>query len=242
MALMVAGCGSESTPSAPSPALAAGEILYAPPGAGLAGATTFTFTAQGFSASNGDHLAYTWDFGDGTSVESGAAATHYYESAGTYVVSVVATGSGGLSAAASLDGPRVVSLSGWWGVRDGSGTLLAGSTYLTQDGPALRGTQIFDCPYDVRGTIVMPRSIRINWSRRWPECGYGESGVLRHRLHRDGRRGLHRFHRIHRIPTRGTSDQVRWPVGLPVTVRAPRERQLTTMSRPAGAMDVGSTW
>ena len=148
--------------------------MYAPPGAGLAGATTFTFTARGFSASSGDHLAYTWDFGDGTSVESGASASHYYESAGTYVVSVVATGSGDLSAAASLDGLTVVSLSGWWGVRDGSGRLLAGSTYLTQDGPALRGTQILDCPYDVRGTIVMPRSIRINWSRRWPECGYGE--------------------------------------------------------------------
>jgi len=146
--------------------------VYAPPGAGLAGATTFTFTAQGFSASNGDHLAYTWDFGDGTSVESGASASHYYESAGTYVVSVVATNSGGLTASARLDGLPVVTLSGFWGIRDGSGTLLAGSTYLTQDGPGLRGVQILDCPYDVTGTVLMPRSIRINWSPRWPDCGW----------------------------------------------------------------------
>jgi PKD repeat protein len=175
MALMVAGCGSESTPSAPSPALAAGEILYAPPGAGLVGATTFTFTARGFGATNGEGISYEWDFGDGTSAESGANAFHLYESTGVYLVSVVAISSRGLTASARMDGLTVVSLSGLWGLRDGSGRLLAGSTYLTQDGPALRGTQIFDCPYDVRGTIVMPRSIRINWSRRWPECGYGES-------------------------------------------------------------------
>jgi hypothetical protein len=174
LALVIAACGSSATPSAPTPTLAAGEIAYAPPGAGLAGATTFTFTAQGFSASNGDHLAYTWDFGDGTNVESGATATHYYESAGTYVVSVVATGSGGLSAAARLDGLTVVSLSGLWGLRDGSGLLLAGSTYLTQDGPGLRGVQLLDCTYIVTGEVRMPRSITIRWSPRWPDCWYGE--------------------------------------------------------------------
>jgi PKD repeat protein len=169
---MVAGCASESTPSAPSPTLAAGEILYAPPGAGLVGATTFTFTARGFAATDGDGLSYEWDFGDGSSAESGANAFHVYESTGVYVVSAVATSSKGSTASARMDGLTVVSLSGLWGLRDGSGTLLAGSTSLTQDGPALRGVQILDCPYDVTGTIMMPRSITIRWSPRWSDCGW----------------------------------------------------------------------
>jgi hypothetical protein len=172
LALVVAGCGSESTPSAPSPTLAAGEILYAPAGAGLVGATTFTFTARGFAAANGEGISYAWDFGDGTSAESGATAFHVYESTGVYDVAAVATSSGGLTASARMDGLRVVSLSGLWGLRDGSGRLLAGSTYLTQDGPALRGVQMLDCPYDVTGTIFMPRSITISWSARWSDCGW----------------------------------------------------------------------
>jgi hypothetical protein len=175
LVLVVAGCGSEPTPSAPSPTLAAGEILYAPPGAGLVGATTFTFTARGFAATNGDGISYEWDFGDGTSVESGPTAAHFYASPGVYTASVIATTSGGLSAAARVEGLTVVSLSGLWGLRDGSGILLAGATYLTQDGPALRGVQLFGCAYDVTGTILMPRSLTIRWIPRWPECFGGNS-------------------------------------------------------------------
>lgn len=171
MALVVAGCGSASTPSAPSAKLAAGEVSYAPPGAGLVGATTFSFAARGFAAADGDSLSYAWDFGDGTRAEGGANAFHVYDSTGVFSVSATVTIPGGHSASARVDGVRVVSLSGLWGLRDGSGRLLAGSTYLTQDGPALRGTQMLDCPYDVTGTILMPRSITIHWSPRWTDCG-----------------------------------------------------------------------
>lgn len=47
---------------------------------------------------DGDLLTYAWDFGDGSPSVGGAAATHEYDTWGTYVVTLRVTDPGGLSA------------------------------------------------------------------------------------------------------------------------------------------------
>lgn len=56
-----------------------------------------TFDGRGSTDPDGDVLAYTWDFGDGTPTVDGATPTHEYNSWGTYTVTVTVTDGGGLS-------------------------------------------------------------------------------------------------------------------------------------------------
>jgi hypothetical protein len=65
----------------------AGTIDVSPPGGGMAGATTFTFTAVDATDPDGDALSYRWGMGDGSRAE-GERATHAYASPGTYTVSL----------------------------------------------------------------------------------------------------------------------------------------------------------
>ena len=65
-----------------------------PAGIGLVLATTFTFRAEGFSASDNSTLTYAWDFGDGAR-QTGATVSHVYPGRGLFAVTVtVSTASG----------------------------------------------------------------------------------------------------------------------------------------------------
>jgi hypothetical protein len=100
-----------------------------PPNPALLGLEV-TFTARG-----GNFSSYSWDFGDG-STGTGQTPRHRYMSAGTFSVSVTATGGAGMRTATTSIVVR--SLTGTW---DGV-TLATGERFvvrLTQSGFALSG-------------------------------------------------------------------------------------------------------
>ncbi len=106
------------------------------PTGGLPGLTTITFSA---TASGGNGLAYTWDFGDG-STGTGQSPTHKYVTAGTFTVKCTAKNDGGKS----VDGTTSVnirSLAGTWGVAvTGAVANLNAALTLTQSGSSIGGT------------------------------------------------------------------------------------------------------
>jgi PKD repeat protein len=57
----------------------------------------FQFDAAGSSDSDGSIVLYTWNFGDGSAVASGAAPSHTYANAGTYPVTLTLVDDGGAS-------------------------------------------------------------------------------------------------------------------------------------------------
>jgi len=78
--------------------------LSAEPIAGIVGAPV-EFSAKGSTDPDpGDTLSYSWDFGDGTS-GSGLTATHTFTSAGTKIVTLTVTDSGGAATKQQLSFP-----------------------------------------------------------------------------------------------------------------------------------------
>ena len=63
------------------------------------GATTVSFSGSGSSDSEGPIGLYTWNFGDGTPIESSSSSSvnHTYATAGTYPVTLTVTDGGGLT-------------------------------------------------------------------------------------------------------------------------------------------------
>ena len=68
--------------------------INTPPSAVLKGANVactgdaISFDASGSSDADGDGLTYTWDFGDGSDLQTGPSVTHAYSSGGFYLASV----------------------------------------------------------------------------------------------------------------------------------------------------------
>ena len=128
--------------TAPTP----GTIGFSPNGVGMAGHTTFSFTAQGASDSDGDSLTYTWNFGDG-GTGFGQTASHVFTAAGSHNVTLdVSDGSKSASApAASVTvGPNLTGM--WSGGRNpffGCGVSIS----ATQNGGTLTGSMVFGSPY-----------------------------------------------------------------------------------------------
>lgn len=73
------------------------EVSNAPPVANAGGpytgteGTAVSFDGSGSSDPNGDDLTYSWDFGDGSPLESGATPTHAYVDNDTYTVTLTVT-------------------------------------------------------------------------------------------------------------------------------------------------------
>ena len=130
----------------------AGTISVSPTGTGMAGQTSFTFTAQGASDPDGDSLTFSWDFGDGAT-GSGANTSHTYNNAGSFTVALsVSDGKKSVSAPSTsvTVGPN---LSGTWaGGREatfGCGISVA----FSQNGTTLTGNMTFTSP--CTGTITL---------------------------------------------------------------------------------------
>lgn len=164
VAASAAACDDDS-PASPTPTLTVGQIVASPPALGLMYVTAFTFTAQGFAASDGGALTYQWDFNDGTKQSGGATVTHGFANPGSYDVWVTAVSASGATAMARLSQLRVVSLSDFWVLRSDVGLEIMGSTALTQGEASVWGDQTFqNCRYSVTGTLTPPRSITLTWA------------------------------------------------------------------------------
>jgi PKD repeat protein len=150
----------------------AGTIGVNPTG-GLAGATSFSFSANGASDPDGDSLTYSWNFGDG-GTGSGQTATHTYTTAGSFNVALTVSDGDAQATANATVNAR--SLSGRW-----SGTIAAGSGLpttlnFTQSGTSVTGTFTFDVqgvPADVKngtvtGSVASP--LNVTFSVRTPCC------------------------------------------------------------------------
>jgi hypothetical protein len=169
---LCAGACDNDTETSPTPTVTAGSITASPTGFGLAGATPYTFTASGFSSSTGELVTYAWDFGDRTTATGGATITHTYM-IDWYVfkVTVIASTPRGATAQASLDGIRTKTVQGRWGIRNATGVLVFGSTFLAQNDASLHGDETWlNCRFDVSGSVVAPRSITLTYTRPPGDC------------------------------------------------------------------------
>ena len=173
------GCGNDNPPTQPTPTptppiatptVTAGRITQAPAGVGLVLATTFTFKAEGFAASDNSTLSYAWDFGDGAR-ETGATVSHLYPGRGVFTVSVTASTASGASAVASLPGVAATTVDGRWGLQDVTGTFIVHNTVLSQNGTSLTGDDTaLNCRFAVTGSVRAQRGITVNWTRARNDC------------------------------------------------------------------------
>lgn len=175
------GACDGNPPAGPSPAITIGDITVAPAGAGLAGATVFTFTAIGFTSGDGGPLTYAWTFGDGTTGTGGPAVTHTYAAAGSWDVVVTVSNRSGTAVSARLSRVRTASLAFNWYLSDAAGQPFMTWTSLTMNGLVISGLQNADgCRYVVSGELTLPRSLRLTFTRdQWdPACWPDRSQIL----------------------------------------------------------------
>jgi hypothetical protein len=142
LAVIAAGCGSDSGMSAagPSPVFSAGTIEIAPAGA-IVG-TLVTLEGRSATDPSGGSLSYHWDFGDG-STATGEQATHVYATAGDFFATLTVSSTEAGSSTTSMHIP-VRSLTARWS--EGQGRVS-----ITQDGLDLRGTYQDDSRQGVVG-------------------------------------------------------------------------------------------
>jgi PKD repeat protein len=91
-------------------------------------AVTFTATSNDASAT------YSWDFGDGSALGSGANPAHTYQAAGSYTVTMTAT-----SAAGTVNASKVVNVGNALGINGISSQFATGAIYPN---PAVAGTEL----------------------------------------------------------------------------------------------------
>jgi PKD domain len=173
-------CGDDDPPTRPTPTptppiaaptVTAGRITQDPAGIGLVLATTFTFRAEGFAASDNSALTYAWDFGDGARETGGTTVSHLYPGRGLFSVSVTASTASGASAVASLPGVAATTVDGRWGLQDVTGTFIVRNTTLSQNGTAVTGDDTaLNCRFAVTGSIRARRGITVNWAHARNDC------------------------------------------------------------------------
>jgi hypothetical protein len=156
-AVITAGCGSASGPTAsgPSSGFSAGTIVIEPAGA-IAG-TAVTLTSRLATDPTGLPLSFAWDFGDGATA-TGEATTHVYATAGDFFPTVTVSNGEGSAARVSVTIP-VRSLTAEWSgdmnrVPGGLTPGGHGRVSITQNGLVLSGTYQDDSHQgSVAGTI-----------------------------------------------------------------------------------------
>jgi hypothetical protein len=154
----------------PAPTVTAGRITQDPTGVGLVLATTFSFRAEGFAASDNSALTYAWDFGDGVAQIGGATATHVYPGRGLFAVRVIASTTGGASANASVN-VAATTVDGRWGLQDATGAFIVRNTSLSQNATSISGDDTaLNCRFAVTGSVAAQRSITLTWTRARNDC------------------------------------------------------------------------
>jgi hypothetical protein len=129
----------------------AGTVAATPSGTGMAGITSYSFTAQGASDPDNDPLTYNWNFGDGAS-GSGAQTSHTYTNAGTFNVTLAVSDGKHTVNAAGATVTVARSMVGAWGNPAVPGFANTNVTFtFTQSGTTLGGTMTF--VGDVFGTV-----------------------------------------------------------------------------------------
>jgi hypothetical protein len=188
LAAAAGGCGddppTQPTPTptpTPAPTVSAGRITQEPTGIGLVLATTFSFRAEGFAASDNSTLTYTWDFGDGARQTGGATITHVYPGRGLFTVAVSAATAGGASATASLPNVAATTVDGRWGLQDATGTFIVRNTSLSQNATSIAGDDtLLNCRFAVTGSVQAQRRVTLTWSRARNDCqAYDVPEVIR---------------------------------------------------------------
>jgi PKD repeat protein len=149
-------CGGRG-PTNVSPAVT---FAVSPPGVAIVGVTAVTFLASATDP-DGGALNYRLDFGDGTSASS-AAATHVYQTEGTFPVALTVRDEGGGSTTVTT-AVTVGSLSGRWLLSEGGGRFYERGYDLVQRGAALTGLPFSDadkhCLGEIGGLVVSPRTL-----------------------------------------------------------------------------------
>ena len=81
-------------------------MILVTPGAGWWDGTPTVFTADAAGTTDLEDppaaLTYSWDWGDGSPLDSGELATHTYDAAGVYDLQLTVTDTGGMSASATF--------------------------------------------------------------------------------------------------------------------------------------------
>jgi len=143
LAVIAAGCGSESvhSPVGPTEVSPPGLLSMSPAGAIVHTAVVLETQIGKMpwhygSNPAGSSSSYSWDFGDGTTATGGESISHVYTGEGTFFARVIAGGSDAGSQQAALS-IQVSSLTGLW-----SGDY--GRVSITQDGLELGGRYLGD--------------------------------------------------------------------------------------------------
>jgi len=97
------------------PELRTEDFVVSPTGAGLLGATVFTFTYVEPPKGGVPPFTYSWNFGDGIAGGTGAATTHVFGNTGRFVVTGTVTDSKGMMAQDRVE-VQVGSVTGAWNV------------------------------------------------------------------------------------------------------------------------------
>ncbi len=150
----------------PTVSVTAGRITQDPAAVGLVLATSSSFRAEGFAASDGSTLTYTWDFGDGVRQTGGTTVTHVFGGRGIFTVGVSAATAGGASASASLANVAATTVDGRWGLQDATGTFIVRNTSLSQNATAIAGDDTaLNCRFAVTGSVQAQRGVTLTWTR-----------------------------------------------------------------------------
>lgn len=176
--VVLLGCVPENNDPGvqPSNQVTQGTVTQTPIGAGIAWATAFTFAVQGFVDPRGGSLKYWWNLSGPVIPEippgyEAPTITATYKNPGTYDIWVTAHSSVGADTPGSLKGLRIVTLTGLWGLRDGTGQLLADSTSITQIEANLSGEDTrANCRYTVTGRVSDPRRVTVAYTRLPNDC------------------------------------------------------------------------
>jgi len=135
-------------------------ITQTPPGIGLAGATLFTFAAQGLQGGKTPYT-FAWEFGDGGAA-GGEAPQHLYLLPGHFTVKVKVNDSSDKSV--DLSAPlEVDTVSGRWTVTF-AGAMASQSLDLVQSGTAVTGAinHTSSGPGAGSGSVSNPRSMQLS--------------------------------------------------------------------------------
>ena len=127
-------------------------------GTALQGATSVSFDASGSTDPDGDSLTYSWNFGD-SATGSGQSASHVYNTAGTFTVTLtVSDGEASVTATSSVN---VRNLTGTWIGNIGGPEFLTFT--LTHTGSALSGgyADTFNGAGAANGSVSAPRGVTL---------------------------------------------------------------------------------